>query len=677
MATRLHFHCTVSIPNFVFKFNTMETISEKTIKDNVDSDQCCGCQTAKPKTKQGSRWGVYLPSLISFCLLLVGIGLNLYEVAWFAGTLELIWFLVAYFPVGGKVLWYAVLNIGKGQVFNEFFLMGIATLGAFFIGEYAEAVAVMLFYVIGEHFQEAAVKKSRNSIKELIDNRPNWVRVLRNENFVDVSPETVKVGETIQIKPGGQIALDGTLLNQKAVFNTAALTGESKPKNIRKDEKVLAGMISLSQVAEIKVTAEFENSALSNILKLVEEAAGRKATPQKFITKFSKVYTPIVFFGAVALTLLPALFLEQYIFEEWLYRALVFLVVSCPCALVVSIPLGYFGGIGAASKNGILFKGANYLDLITKIDTVVFDKTGTLTQGIFEVQKVEVAQNAAISKEEFISICAALENRSDHPIAKAITEFSKLKTEVKVAHSEEISGYGLKGVVDGKKVLMGNTKLLKKNGIAYPAELDKLVETVVMIAINGNYVGHLIVADKLKEDVPNTINELHRMQIKHIMMLSGDKDSVVKMVARKLGIDAAYGDLLPQDKMEKVTTLRNAKNTVAFVGDGINDAPVITLSDVGIAMGGLGSDAAIETADVVIQNDQPSKIVSAIRIGKKTKQVVWQNIGLAFGVKALILILAAFGTASLWGAVFADVGVALLAILNAVRIQYINFGNNN
>ncbi|HET8810148.1 MAG TPA: heavy metal translocating P-type ATPase [Flavobacteriaceae bacterium] len=650
----------------------METISQETAQKKFEAQSCGCCDLEKPIEHTKSNWVLYVPTVISLILLLVGIGLVFREIAWFTDTVKLGWFLAAYLPVGGKVLWYAVKNIGKGQIFNEFLLMGIATLGAFFIGEYAEAVGVMLFYVIGEHFQEAAVKKSRKSIKNLIDNRPESVTVFRNGLLSKVHPNSVEVGEILQLKAGEKIALDGVLLSERSSFNTSALTGESKPTSKRKGEKVLAGMINLDRVVEVKVSARFENSALSKILQLVEEAAGRKAKTQKFITRFAKIYTPIVFFGAVALTFLPYFFVENYVFQDWLYRALVFLVVSCPCALVISIPLGYFGGIGAASKNGILFKGANYLDLMTKINAVVFDKTGTLTLGVFEVQKVETAQN--IEKEELVAITAALESQSNHPIAKAISSYAKDKYfEFKVSEVEEISGHGLKGIVNDKKIVAGNTKLFKKFKISYPSNLDTIVETTVLVAIDGKYAGYFCIADEMKKDVSITVEKLHRMGIGEILMLSGDKTSVVQSLAKKLKIDKVYGDLLPQDKIEKVEHLKTKGRTLAFVGDGINDAPVIALADVGIAMGGLGSDAAIETADVVIQNDEPSKIITAVRIGKKTKQVVWQNIGLAFGIKALILTLAVFGIASLWGAVFADVGVALLAILNAVRIQWINF----
>ncbi len=647
------------------------------IKYEVPADDCCSIETKPPKAEgddgheheEGTT--SYIPTIISLVLLLGGIALDYFDVDWFQGYLRLAVFGAAYLFVGWKVLWHAITNIRKGNIFNEFFLMGIATLGAFYIGEYAEGVAVMLFYVIGEHFQEAAVAKSRKSIKDLIDNRPEIVSVIRNGQVAEVNPIQVQIGETIQVKAGEKVALDGEMLSESSSFNTAALTGESKPDTKRQGEKVLAGMINLDKVIELKVVSAYEDSALSKILQLVEEAGTRKAKTQQFITRFAKVYTPIVVFLALGLALLPYFFVANYEFNEWLYRALIFLVISCPCALVISIPLGYFGGIGAASKNGILFKGSNYLDLVTTVNTVVMDKTGTLTEGIFKVQEIKTA---GIDQAEFIALTAALESKSTHPIAQAIVQYAgesfKQKT---VSETEEISGHGLKGKVDGKDVLVGNGKLMRKFNVAYDQRIDAIVDTIVLVAINGSFAGYITIADQIKEDAVQAIKTLHSLGIKDIVMLSGDKDSIVQKIAKELGIDLAFGGLLPEDKVNKVEELKKQGKTVAFIGDGINDAPVITLADVGMAMGGLGSDAAIETADVVIQTDQPSKIATAINIGKKTKQIVWQNIGLAFGVKALVLIFGAFGVASMWEAVFADVGVAFLAILNAIRIQRMKF----
>ena len=575
---------------------------------------------------------------------------------------------IAYLLAGRKVLDLAFRKSKRGDIFNEFVLMSVATIGAFIIGEYEEGVAVMVFYQIGEWFQEAAVNRAKRNIKALLDIRPDQVTVIRNKSTHVIRPSDVAFNETIQVKPGEKVALDGELLSVNSSFNTAALTGESKPDTKYKGEMILAGMINLNTVAEIKVKALFKDSKLSKILEMVQDATARKSQTQLFISRFAKVYTPIVFFLAVAVCLVPYFFVERNDFETWFYRALVFLVISCPCALVVSIPLGYFGGIGLASRNGILFKGGNFLDVMTKVNVVVMDKTGTLTKGVFKVQKVVPA---GIEEKELITLTAALEKNSTHPIAKAVTEYAgdSINT-ITTGNIEEISGHGLRGTINGKELLAGNAKLLKKFNIAYPAELEKLVDTIVVVAIDNQYAGYLTIADEIKEDAEQVIKDLHKMNIKTIM-LSGDKQSVVDQVAKRIGIDEAYGDLLPEGKVEKVQQLKNEGKHLAFVGDGINDAPVVALADVGIAMGGLGSDATIETADVVIQNDQPSKIVSAIKIGKITRRIVWQNITMAMVVKIFVLILGAGGVATLWEAVIADVGVALLAILNAVRIQRI------
>jgi Cd2+/Zn2+-exporting ATPase len=612
----------------------------------------------------------YIPTAVSLFLLLGGLLLDYVDTPWFTGYVRLIVYGIAYVLVGWRVVWHAIKSL-RGSFFNEFSLMSMATLGAFYIGEYAEGVAVMLFYVIGEHFQEAAVLRSRRSIKALIDNRPDEVGLVTNGGIVNVKAKEVQVGDVMQVKVGEKVALDGELLSDKTSFNTAALTGESKPDTKTRGETVLAGMINLDRVVEVKATSAFENSALSKILSLVEEAGNRKAKTQQLITRLAKVYTPIVFFLAVGLTFLPYFFVEAYDFQQWLYRALVFLVISCPCALVISIPLGYFGGIGAASRNGLLFKGSNYLDLMTQVDTVVMDKTGTLTEGVFKVQRVETVLP---DKAWFMSAVAALESMSTHPIAQAIvSEAGKDYQRHTVRDVEEISGHGLKGEVDGRKLLVGNGRLLEKFNVLYDPSLKEIVETIVLVAVDGKYAGYITIADKTKEDAPLAVRRMRKLGVKRLVMLSGDKDSIVQKVAGELKLDEAHGGLLPQDKVSKVEALKAEGRTVAFVGDGINDAPVITLADVGMAMGGLGSDAAIETADVVIQTDHPSKIATAINIGKKTRQVVWQNITLAFGVKIIVLILGAGGLATLWEAVFADVGVAFLAILNAVRIQRMKF----
>lgn len=572
----------------------------------------------------------------------------------------------AYFLAGRSVLRIAFRKLSRGDVFNEFVLMSVATLGAFAIGEYTEGVAVMVFYSIGEWFQDAAVRRAKASIKALLDIRPDEVTVLRDGRHESVFPAKVKVGETIVVKPGEKVALDGDLLSESASFNTAALTGESKPDTKRKSEPVLAGMINLSTVAEVRVKALFRDSKLSRILEMVQDATARKSQTQLFISRFAKVYTPIVFFLALALVVVPFFFDDTYIFREWLYRGLVFLVISCPCALVVSIPLGYFGGIGLASRNGILFKGGNFLDVMTRIDTVVMDKTGTLTKGVFNVTKVEAS---GISEEDLINTAAAVERNSTHPAGKAIVEYAgEAARNYMATDVEEISGHGLRGAVNGKRVLVGNAKLMHRFGVLFPVHLEKEVDTTVIVAIENNFAGYFVIADELRDDALAAVNEIHRLGLRTVM-LSGDRQPVVNKFAEVLGIDEAYGDLLPDGKVEKVKSFKEQGRRVAFIGDGVNDAPVIALADVGIAMGGLGSDAAIETADVVIQNDQPSKLASAIRIGSITRNIVWQNIVLAMLVKGIVLLLGAGGVANLWEAVIADVGVALLAILNAVRIQ--------
>ncbi|MBU7571529.1 MAG: cadmium-translocating P-type ATPase [Flavobacterium sp.] len=612
-----------------------------------------------------SQWKAYLPVIGSFLLLILGIGFEQTEMGFFKYPVDLIWYIVAYLLVGLKVNYQALKEIRNGNIFSEFFLMSIATIGAFFIGEYSEGVAVMLFYAVGELFQDAAVQRAQRSIKALLDIRPDTVTVIRNGEPVVVNPSEVTIGEIIQMKPGEKVALDGELISETASFNTAALTGESKPDTKIKGETVLAGMINLQTLIDVKVTALFRDSKLSRILEMVQEATARKSKTQLFISRFAKIYTPIVVFFAIAIVSLPYLFVENYVFSDWLYRGLVFLVISCPCALVISIPLGYFGGIGLASRNGILFKGSNYLDVMTKTDVVVMDKTGTLTKGIFEVQEVV----SVIDQKELLLLTAALESKSTHPIANAIVRYSGGSYKnAAVSEVEEIAGHGLEGIVEGRKVLAGNLKLLKKYNVTYDKAIEARVETIVVVAIDEVYAGYFVIADELKEDAKEAISSLHALNVQTVM-LSGDKQSIVDKVAKELGIDTAFGNLLPENKVEKVQELKNQGKTIVFVGDGVNDAPVVALADAGMAMGGLGSDATIETADVVIQNDQPGKIPASIKIGKVTRRIVMQNISLAFGVKVFVLILGAGGLATLWEAVFADVGVALLAILNAVRIQ--------
>jgi len=625
-------------------------------------------ETHKPKTTVSINKN-YIAPVIGIFFLLLGIGIDFYDIPFFKAPIPLIWFGIIYIVVGGPVVLKAAKLIVKGNIYNEFVLMSVATLGAFLIGSYEEGVAVMLFYVVGELFQEAAVNKAKRSIEALLKVQVEEVTVLENGNLISLHPKDVEIGQIIQVKPGQKIALDGELVSDYATLNTAALTGESAPNAKEKGETVLAGMLNINTLIEVKTTSKHEDTKLSKILKLVQEAVGRKAKTQLLISRLAKIYTPIVFWLAIALLIIPYFFLgEAYEFQMWLERALIFLVISCPCALVISIPLGYFGGIGAGSRNGILFKGSNFLDLMTKVDTVVMDKTGTLTKGVFEVQEVV---SITLDKNEMLELVAALERHSTHPIAEAIVNYADLENaSLTASEVEEISGHGMKGNVGDYKVLAGNLKLLEKFNIQYDEQLKSNTETIVVIAINGKYEGYITIADTIKDDAKEAISALHRIKkITEIVMLSGDKQLVVDKIANQLGIDKAIGGLLPEEKINEVEKLKKQGRIVAFVGDGINDAPVITLSDVGLAMGGLGSDAAIETADVVIQTDQPSKIATAIHIGNATNKIIWQNIILALGVKVLVLTLGAMGMATLWEAVIADVGVALLAIFNAVRIQ--------
>lgn len=608
------------------------------------------------------------PAILSLVLLLSGLALDyLWPMPWFQGYIRFAWYLAAYIPVGIPVLKDAVKSIKKGNFFSEFFLMGIATLGAFAIKEYPEGVAVMLFYAVGENFQSLAVQRAKANIKSLIDQRPDEATVIRAAKTIVLPAKEVKIGDIVQLKTGEKLGLDGLLLSESASFNTAALTGESKPDSKAKGDTILAGMINLQTLAQVEVTVAYEDSKLSKILEMVQHASSQKAPTELFISKFAKIYTPIVVFLAIGIVFIPYFFVADYSFQQWLYRALIFLVVSCPCALVISIPLGYFGGIGAASRHGILVKGGNFLDILADVDHIVMDKTGTMTEGVFQVQELNLIDQPAIP--DLMDYVNLIESKSSHPVATAIHEYvGELKENLNLSDVEEIAGHGLKGKVNGKDLLVGNFKLLDKFQVTYPINPQDIVYTTIAIAYDGQYQGYLTIADKIKTTAAETIRRLHQLKVK-ATMLSGDKSSVVKEVAKTLGIDQAFGDLLPEDKVNQVKQIKTQDKFVGFVGDGVNDAPVVALSDVGIAMGGLGSDATIETADVVIQDDNPLKIPMAIQIGKKTKTIVWQNISFAFGVKAIVLILGAGGLATMWEAVFADVGVALLAILNAVRIQ--------
>lgn len=647
--------------------NKEDKKSKTTFSKNADvSDEHDEGTLDLNEVSETEGWLSHWPLLAAFSILAIMLTLEFgfdYQPEF---PYNLIIFSVAFLLAGYNVLHMAWRKAKHFDFFNEFFLMSVATIGAFSIGSYSEGVAVMVFYSIGEWFQDAAVDKAKRSIKALLDIRPDKVTVIKDGKTAVVDPKEVKIGDAIEVKAGEKVALDGILISDKGTFNTAALTGESKPDTKRKGEAVYAGMINLDKVSEVEVTSLFTDSKLSKILEMVQDATARKSQTQLFISRFAKIYTPIVFALALLVCFVPYFFTNPYDFYQWFYRALVFLVISCPCALVVSIPLGYFGGIGLASRNGILFKGSNFLDVMTDINVVVMDKTGTLTKGVFKVQEVVAVEG--LDKTELVNHAAALEKSSTHPIARAVVDHAGSTLLLKADGIEEISGHGLTGKVNGKTIHAGNAKLLKKYDIPYPEEINSLVDTVVVIAIEGKYAGYIIISDEIKEDAIEAIEQMHKLKIQTVM-LSGDKQAVVDKVAKTLGIDKAYGDLLPEGKVEKVQALKDSGSRIAFVGDGVNDAPVVALADAGIAMGGLGSDATIETADIVIQNDQPSKITTAIKVGKLTKQVVWQNITIAMAVKIIVLVLGAGGIANLWEAVIADVGVALLAILNAVRIQ--------
>lgn len=636
--------------------------------------QCCAHTHSQSHCEDKEKGGIKLAPIVSCLFLIIGIYFQHQEWAWFHyPAVEFTWFLIGFLPVGLPVMREAWEGILHKDWFNEFSLMALASFGAFYIGEYPEALAVMLLYTIGEMLQEKAVNRASGNIRALLDVRPEQVDVYREGSLVTVSPRTVSVGEVIEVKPGERVPLDGHLQNAQAVFDTSALTGESMPRNVSQGEDVLAGMIVSGQTVCLQVTKPYDQSTLARILTLVQDASERKAPAELFIRRFARVYTPVVVALAFLIVVLPAFVAGvhpgfDYIFNDWLYRGLVFLVISCPCALIISIPLGYFGGIGAASRMGILFKGSNYLDAITRINTVVFDKTGTLTTGRFRVTEV---QAVGLSEDKLLELVSAVEKKSTHPVAQAIAHFASERNikPCTVTSLHELPGYGLEAEADGRQVLVGNLRLLADRNISIPQTLTDTASTVVACAIDGRYAGHLLLSDTLKEDAVDAIKELKALKIDNIQMLSGDKQEIVDIFAAQLSIDQAYGDLLPEDKAVYLEQLNSGSDvSVAFVGDGMNDAPVLALSDVGIAMGGLGSDAAIESADVVIQNDQPSQVATAISIGRATRRIVMQNIVGAISVKVLVLLAGAFGFATLWAAVFADVGVALLVVLNSVRI---------
>lgn len=583
-------------------------------------------------------------------------------------------YILSYLVVGFEILKKAVRNIKRGKVFDENFLMSVATIGAFAIGEFPEAVAVMLFYQIGELFQDYAVDKSRKSISSLMDIRPDYANVLRDEKEEKVDPDDVKIGEIIIVKPGEKVPIDGVIEEGTSFVDTKALTGEPTPKKVCKDEEVLSGCINLDGILKIKVTKKYDDSTISKILELVENASSKKSKSEKFITKFAKYYTPIVVIIAVALAIIPPLLINGVTFSEWIYRALSFLVVSCPCALVISIPLSFFGGIGGASKNGILIKGSNYLEALANLETIVFDKTGTLTEGVFDVQKIEPV---GLTEEELLEIAALAEWYSNHPIAKSIKKaYNKNAEEIKIKDVKEISGKGIIAKIEEakvnnheKQILVGNQKLMEENNITF--EKSKEIGTILYIAIDGVFSGTLLISDKIKDDSVKAIYLIKKNGIKQTIMLTGDKKEIAEHISKKIGIDIVHSELLPDGKTEKMEQLLKEKSEnkkIAYVGDGINDAPVLALADIGIAMGAFGSDSAIEAADIVIMTDEPSKINTAIKISKKTMKIVRENIVFAIFVKILVLILSAFGIATMWAAVFADVGVSVIAILNSLRM---------
>lgn len=580
--------------------------------------------------------------------------------------LQIALFIISYIIVGGDVVKRAVKNIFKGQVFDENFLMSIATIGAFFIGEYPEGVAVMLFYQVGELFQSYAVGKSRKSIASLMDIRPDYANVKKGDELVKVDPDEVQIGDIIVIKAGEKIPLDGKVIEGSSMIDTSALTGESVPREVEVGSDILSGCININGVITAEVTKEFGESTVSKILDLVENASSKKSNSEQFITKFARYYTPVVVIIAVFLAIIPPLVIDGATFSDWIYRALAFLVVSCPCALVISIPLSFFGGIGGASKKGVLVKGSNYLEALAETEIVVFDKTGTLTKGVFNVQEIHPE---GVSKEELLELTVHAESYSNHPISLSLKRaYSKEIDNGRISDVEEISGHGVIATVDGKKVMAGNIKLMKMMDIPYFK--GELIGTIVHVAVNNKYIGYIVIADEVKEDSAQAIKELKAANIKQTVMLTGDNKSIGSKVAKELGLDKVYAELLPADKVEKLEELfsqKSKKGKLAFVGDGINDAPVLARADIGIAMGGLGSDAAIEAADVVIMTDEPSKIATTMKISKKTLKIAHQNIVFAIGIKIIVLILSAFGITTMWTAIFADVGVTIIAVLNAFR----------
>lgn len=584
----------------------------------------------------------------------------------FKGALALILFVASYLLIGGKVVLTAIKNIARGQLFDENFLMTVATIGAFSISEYPEAVAVMLFYEIGETIQGYAVNKSRSSISSLMDIRADYANIIIDGKEKKVSPETVKVEDVILVKPGEKVPLDGVVIEGESFIDTSALTGESVPRKIVPNDEILSGGINTSGLLKVKVTKKFGESTVSRILEMVENAASKKADTEKFITKFAKVYTPIVVVLAILIAVIPSIFIKDALFSTWLYRALVFLVVSCPCALVVSVPLGFFAGIGGASKKGVLVKGSNYLELLKDLETVVFDKTGTLTEGVFSVTEINTN---GIDKEKLIEVAAMAESFSNHPIAiSIIKEYGKEIDKEVIKEYKEISGHGIKAVINNEEVLVGNSKLMNEFNILYN-EVDS-IGTVVYCAINGEFKGSIVISDKIKENAVEALINLKKAGVKKTVMLTGDNKKTAYKVGEKINIDEVHSELLPLDKVKEVEEIMKRSNKngkLAFVGDGVNDAPVLARADIGIAMGGIGSDAAIEAADIVLMKDDINALVDAINVSKKTNKILWQNIVFALGIKILVMVLGTFGIANMWTAVFADVGVTIIAIINSTR----------
>ncbi|NLX62119.1 MAG: cadmium-translocating P-type ATPase [Tissierellia bacterium] len=614
--------------------------------------------------------GAMVQIALSLILFIIGIISDL------SYPLNLLVFLVSYLIVGSSILLRAVENIKRGQVFDENFLMTIATIGAFLIGEYPEAVAVMLFYQLGELFQDIAVDRSRRSITSLMDIKPDFANLKVGENIVKVSPEEVKVGDIIVVKPGEKIPLDGKVIEGYSTADTSALTGESIPRDLEPGSDALSGFINNNGLLTLEVTKAYRESTVAKILDLVENASSRKAPTEKFITKFARYYTPVVVFLALGIALIPPLVLEGARFSDWIYRALIFLVISCPCALVISIPLSFFGGIGGASRKGILVKGSNFLEALNYVETVVFDKTGTLTKGVFNVSSVN--PSAELTKEELLEYAAYAESFSNHPIASSILkEYGQEVDKAKIEEYDEIPGHGIRAKVNGKVVLAGNNKLMERENIIYPAL--EAHGSIVHVAVGNKYAGYIIISDEVKGDSKRAIKELKDLGIKENIMLTGDMRAVGERVGKELELDKVYSELLPQHKVEKLEEIdreKSPKGKLIYVGDGINDAPVLARADIGIAMGALGSDAAIEAADVVIMTDETSKIATAIKIARKTQKIVWQNITFALGIKILFLSLGALGVATMWEAVFADVGVAIIAILNAMRVMNVKTIDN-